>query len=153
MFPQKSDFASAEWFCPLLPLSQDYEINIYTFWSWKHKKQETIGVVKDRTDILFQSWAEQLQNTSLRKRYYSTWMMAMRRHRCGEYRTWASEVISLTLFANQIFFLPPCQIAPSCLTLFSTKNGFAQAGPVLLVWWLPLTYPVDLALWQVPVTP
>ena len=34
-----------------------------------------------------------------------------------------------------------------------TKNGFAQAGPVLLVWWLPLTYPMDLALWHIPVTP
>lgn len=53
MFPQKSDFASAEWFCPLLPLSQKYQINIYAFWSWKYKKQETIGVLKDRTDMLF----------------------------------------------------------------------------------------------------
>lgn len=51
----------------------------------------------------------------------------------------------LTLFASQIFYgtlgflLPPHQFAPSCFTLFSAKNGFAQAGPVLPVWWLPLT--------------
>lgn len=33
-----------------------------------------------------------------------------------------------------------------------SQKWICQTGPVL-IWWLPLNYPVDLALWQVPVTP
>lgn len=93
------------------------------------KRQETgdYRSTKGQNLHVFQSWAEQLQNTSVRKRCWSTWMVGMSRHGCGKYRTWASEVLLLTLFATQIFdhtlgfFLPPCQIAPSCFTLFSLK--------------------------------
>lgn len=152
-------------------MAQHAQIQHFVLTSWKKRsfsicllllrKSNTVGVLvlKDRTDKLFQSWAEQLQSTSVRKRCCSTWMMGMSRHRCGEYRAWTSKVLLLTLFAKQIFdhtlgfFLQPCQITPSFFTLFLAQNGFAQAGPVLLVWWLLLTHPVDLALWQVPVTP
>lgn len=64
-----------------------------------------------------------------------------------------------TLFDNQIFghtlgfCLPRNQINPSCCSPFPARNGFAQAGAALLVWWLPLTCPGDKALWQLPVAP
>lgn len=83
--------------------------------------------------MLFQSWAEQLQSTSVR--CWSTGMVGISRHGCGKYWTQASEVLLLTVFANQIFgytlgfFLPPCQLAPSCFILFSPKMDLPKQDP------------------------
>lgn len=89
----------------------------------------------------------------------STEVMTMSRHRCGEYRTQAWEVPLSTLFgahSRSLVTLWACffhhiRFLVSCFTPLPATNGFSQAGPVFLVWWL--TCPMDAALWQLPVAP
>lgn len=118
-----------------------------------------IEVLKYRIYMLFRAGQNNFRTVLWGRNGFSTQAMAMSRHRSGEYRTQACEAPLSTLFGSQIFghtlgfFLPPYQTNPSCFTPFPSTKGFSQAGPVLLEWWLPLTCPVDVSLWQVPVAP